>query len=148
MFISRKLTENSTDGTVRMVKMTNIDGEYMAVGRKTAETSTVLSPFTAGLTQKSTNVTGSGIQEIEYADGFRMSIKASQPMVVSANVVNGVSSSMTNGIMPVSKYIHDPQTPMACSDTSNRQLQILCSKQPGWCHNQFEPNDDCSSATM
>lgn len=92
-----------------MVKMTNVDGEYMAIGRQTTETSTVLSPFTAGLNQQSTNVTGSGIQEIEYQDGFRMSIKASQPMVISANVKNGISSSMTGTIVPVSKYISCPR---------------------------------------
>lgn len=92
--------EGSTDQTVRLIKMTSIDGEYMAIGRKTVETGSVLSPFGS---QLSVNITGSGIQEVEFTDGLRMSIRASQPMTVSADVVNGVSSSMTNGIMPVSK---------------------------------------------
>jgi hypothetical protein len=82
-----------------MVKMTNIDGEYMAIGRQTTETSTVLNPFGS----KSVNISGSGIQEAEFSDGFRMSVKATQPMTVQTDVVNGVSTSMTaNGIMPVS----------------------------------------------
>jgi hypothetical protein len=91
--------------------MTNIDGEYMAVGRKTIETGTVLSPFG---TQQSVNITGSGIQEVEFQDGFRMSIRATQPMTVSADVVNGVSSSMTNGIMPVSELTSSPRKNSKC----------------------------------
>lgn len=84
--------------------MTNIDGEYMAIGRKTVETSNVLTPF-AGPSQRSVNITGTGFQEVEFADGFRMSIRANMPMTVSTDVVNGVSSSMlTNNMMPVSKY--------------------------------------------
>lgn len=91
----------STDSTVRMIKMNSIDGEFMAIGRKTVETSNVLSPFGQ---QQSVNITGSGIQEVEFTDGFRMSLKASMPMTVSTDVVNGVSSGMiTNGVMPVSK---------------------------------------------
>ena len=81
--------------------MTNIDGEYMAIGRQTTETSNVLSPFGS----QAVNISGSGIQEVEYADGFRMSVRATQPMTINTDVVNGVSTSMTssNGIMPVSK---------------------------------------------
>ncbi len=95
--------KSSTDNTVRIVKMTNIDGEYMAIGRQTTETSNVLTPFGT----QSVNISGSGIQEVEYADGFRMSMKASQPMTIRTDVVNGVSTSMitTQGMMPVSKYI-------------------------------------------
>ncbi|CAL3963452.1 hypothetical protein PZA11_001066 [Diplocarpon coronariae] len=84
---------NTTDNTVRIVKMTNIDGEYMAIGRQTTETSNVLSPF-----GQQVNVSGAGIQEIEFSDGMRMSVKASQPMTINTNVVNGVSTSMTAGV--------------------------------------------------
>jgi hypothetical protein len=94
-------SERSTDSTVRLVKMNSIDGEYMAIGRKTVETSNVLTPFGA---QRSVNITGSGIQEVEFSDGFRMSIKANMPMTISTDVVNGVSTSMlTQNVMPVSK---------------------------------------------
>lgn len=85
-----------------MVKLNSIDGEYMAVGRQTIETSNVLTPF-GSAQQQSVNISGSGIQEVEFQDGFRMSIMASKPMQVNANVVNGVSTSMlTGGAMSVS----------------------------------------------
>ena len=94
------LIRDSTDNTVRIVKMTNIDGEYMAIGRMTTETSNVLSPF-----GQDVNVTGSGIQEIEFNDGFRMSLKATQQMTVNTNVVNGVSTTMTAAVgAPISEY--------------------------------------------
>lgn len=76
----------------------------MAVGRQTIETSNVLSPFGSS-PQQAVNITGSGIQEVEFQDGFRMAIMASKPMTVNTNVANGVSSSMTsalNGAVSVS----------------------------------------------
>ncbi|KUJ20294.1 uncharacterized protein LY89DRAFT_715719 [Mollisia scopiformis] len=95
---------NTTDNTVRMVKLNSIDGEYMAVGRQTVETSNVLTPF-GGSQQQAVNITGSGIQELEFQDGFRMSIMASKPMTVNTDVVNGVSTSMlTGGAMSVNNY--------------------------------------------
>ena len=94
------LIRDSTDNTVRIVKMTNIDGEYMAIGRMTTETSNVLSPF-----GQDVNVTGSSIQEIEFNHGFRMSLKATQQMTVNTNVVNGVSTTMTAAVgAPISEY--------------------------------------------
>lgn len=83
--------------------MTSLDGEYMAVGRQTTETGNVLTTFNQN---QQVQISGSGIQEVEFTDGFRMSIRASQPMTLKTDVVNGVSSSMTTGgIMPVSKFL-------------------------------------------
>jgi hypothetical protein len=84
-----------------MIKMTSLDGEYMAVGRQTTETGNVLTTFNQN---QQVQISGSGIQEVEFTDGFRMSVRASQPMTLKTDVVNGISSSMTTGgIMPVSK---------------------------------------------
>lgn len=84
--------------------MNTLDGEYMAVGRMTVETSNVLSPF-GGAQQQSVNISGSGIQELEFQDGFRMSIMSTKPMTINTDVVNGVSTSMlTGGAMSVSMY--------------------------------------------
>ncbi|KAK2026055.1 hypothetical protein LX32DRAFT_567043, partial [Colletotrichum zoysiae] len=91
---------NITDANVRMVKLNQIDGEYVAVGRQTSELGTSLTPF-----GQPVSITGSGIQEAEFQDGFRMSIKASQPMSIRTDVVNGISPEMvTNGIMSINNY--------------------------------------------
>jgi len=105
-FVGVPNTKRRTDNTVRMIKLNNIDGEYLAVGRQTAETSNVLTTF-GGDQQSTVSVTGSGIQELEFVDGFRMSIMATQPMTVNTDVVNGISSSMMpdNSMMAVSEYI-------------------------------------------
>lgn len=79
-----------------MVKLNNIDGEYIVIGRQTQETSVVLSPFSSDPNQ-SVRINGSGIQEVEFQDGFRMTVKATQPMSVNTDVVNGISSSMLTG---------------------------------------------------
>ena len=87
-----------------MLKLTSIDGEYMAIGRQTPETSNVLTPF-GSAQQQTVAINGSGIQEVEFQDGFRMSVKASQPMTVNTVYKNGVSSSMVvDGSQPVSEY--------------------------------------------
>ncbi|KAF4631696.1 hypothetical protein G7Y89_g6429 [Cudoniella acicularis] len=105
MVMEGQKSVNTTDRTVRLVKLNSIDGEYMAIGRKTVETSNVLSPFGQSTTQQSVNITGSGIQELEFTDGFRMSVRANMPMTINTDVVNGVSTSMlTNGVMPVNNY--------------------------------------------
>ncbi|KAK0103818.1 hypothetical protein ONS95_005817 [Cadophora gregata] len=112
---------NTTDNTVRIVKMTNIDGEYMAIGRMTVETSNVLSPF-----GQNVNVTGSGIQEIEFNDGFRMSIKATQQMSVSTNVINGVSTSMTSQVgTPINNYRYLVTTNLGGVQPNLNQVQAV-----------------------
>jgi hypothetical protein len=84
---------NGSDNTVRLVKMNIMDGEYIALGRQTRETSLSLTQF--GLNQNSAfNVSGSGIQENEFIDGFRMAVRSTQPMLINTNVVNGISSTM------------------------------------------------------
>src|SRR4051812_16187914 len=87
-----------------MIKLNALDGEYMAIGRQTVETSNVLTPF--GRTQQqSVNISGSGIQEVEFQHGFRMTVKSTQRMSINVDVVNGVSSSMlVNGAMPASMF--------------------------------------------
>ena len=110
--------------------MNSIDGEYMAIGRKSVETGNVLTPFG---TQQSVNITGSGIQEVEFADGFRMSIKANMPMSINTDVVNGVSTSMlTQNVVPVSKYFHCQRNCDLAFTDSIIQITIGISSLPIW----------------
>jgi len=97
---------NATDNTVRLVKMNNIDGEYIALGRQTTTTNVALTPF-ASTQQMAFNVSGSGIQENEFTDGFRMSIRSTQPMLINTNVVNGVSSTMLSALPPGSQSVSE-----------------------------------------
>lgn len=97
---------NTTDMTVRMVKLLNLDGEYMMLGRQTAGTETQLTPFGSTIA-----ITGSGLQENEFEDGFRMSIKATQPMTIVVDVKKGLDSSMLTALQgeaSVSEYFQHP----------------------------------------
>ena len=102
---------NNTDMTVRMVKLQNIDGEFMMLGRQTTGTETQLTTF--GNDQSSqVTVTGTGLQENEFTDGFRMSVKATQPMTMNVNVKKGIDSSMVSalqGQQSVSKLMHEQE---------------------------------------
>lgn len=93
--------------TVRMVKRNQLDGEYMIVGRQTIETNTLVQPFGSdGAT--SVAIQGTGLQENEFQDGFRMSTRATQPMTMNVDVVDGIDSSMLAALQgqdSVSKYL-------------------------------------------
>lgn len=83
--------------TVRMVKRNQLDGEYLIVGRQTVETNTIVQPF--GTDQASAvAIQGTGLQENEFQDGFRMSTRSTQPMLMTVDVVDGIDSSMLTAL--------------------------------------------------
>lgn len=88
-----------------MIKRQNIDGEYMALGRQTVETNAFLTNFGSDpATQVA--IQGTGLQENEFQDGFRMSVRATQPMTMNVDVKEGIDTSQLaalNGQQPVSK---------------------------------------------
>ena len=83
-----------------------IDGEYIALGRQTSTTGLALQQFSNQQSQ-AFNITGSGIQEQELTDGFRMSIRSSQPMTINTNVVNGIATTMLAGLAPGTNSINN-----------------------------------------
>lgn len=86
--------------------MTMIDGEYITLGRQTPTTGLALQQFSNQQPQ-AFNITGSGIQEQELTDGFRMSIRSSQPMTINTNVVNGIATTMLAGLPPGTNSINN-----------------------------------------
>ena len=83
-----------------------IDGEYIALGRQTQVTSLALQQFTS-ITSQAFIVNGSGIQETEFIDGFRMSVRSSNPMIINANVVNGIATTMLSALSPGTNSINN-----------------------------------------
>ncbi|KAI4633395.1 uncharacterized protein J4E92_008551 [Alternaria infectoria] len=119
---------NTTDMTVRMVKRTQMDGEYMVVGRQTVETNTLVTPFGSdGST--SVAIQGTGLQENEFQDGFRMSTRATQPMTMNVDVKDGVDSGMLaalQGQAPVNDYRYSVTTNLAAvTPDLNQQVTVI-----------------------
>ncbi|KAF3005110.1 hypothetical protein E8E13_010152 [Curvularia kusanoi] len=106
---------NTTDMTVRMVKRNQLDGEYMVVGRQTVETNTIVTPFGSdGST--SVAIQGTGLQENEFQDGFRVSTRATQPMTMNVDVKDGMDASMLTalkGMASVNDYRYSITTNLA-----------------------------------
>jgi hypothetical protein len=126
----------STDMTVRMVKRNSLDGEYMILGRQTVEVNTVVQPFGSDQAT-SIAIQGTGIQENEFQDGFRMSTRATQPMTMNVDVVDGIDSSMLAGLQgqdSVSMYL--PLEHILCYALihPHRRLPLLCCHEPCSCH--------------
>lgn len=95
---------NGTDKTARMVKLNRIDGEYMILGRKTAETGQSLTTF-GNQAANQVKIDGAGLQEVEFTDGFRLSIRSSQPMVVQTEVINGINAGqLSGGVQAVNNF--------------------------------------------
>ncbi|RAR09564.1 hypothetical protein DDE82_001681 [Stemphylium lycopersici] len=119
---------NTTDMTVRMVKRNQMDGEYMVVGRQTVETNTLVVPFGSdGST--SVAIQGTGLQENEFQDGFRMSTRATQPMTMNVDVKDGVDSSMLAALQgqdPVNDYRYSVVTNLAAvTPDLNQQVTVV-----------------------
>ncbi|KAJ4384564.1 hypothetical protein N0V86_000164 [Didymella sp. IMI 355093] len=119
---------NTTDMTVRMVKRNQLDGEYMVVGRQTVETNTLVTPFGSdGSTQVA--IQGTGLQENEFQDGFRMSTRATQPMLMNVDVKDGVDSSMLaalQGQAPVNDYRYSVVSNLAAVQPDlNQQVTVI-----------------------
>jgi hypothetical protein len=119
---------NTTDMTVRMVKRNQLDGEYMVVGRQTVETNTLVTPFGSdGSTQVA--IQGTGLQENEFQDGFRMSTRATQPMLMNVDVKDGVDSGMLaalQGQAPVNDYRYSVVTNLAgVTPDLNQQVTVV-----------------------
>jgi len=122
---------NTTDMTVRMVKRTQMDGEYMVVGRQTVETNTLVVPFGSdGST--SVAIQGSGLQENEFQDGFRMATRATQPMTMNVNVKKGVDQGMLSALQgqsSINDYRYSVVTNLAAV-TPNLNQQVTVVQMP------------------
>jgi hypothetical protein len=127
-----------------MVKRLQLDGEYMALGRQTIETNTVVTPFGSDQATQ-VNIQGTGLQENEFQDGFRMSVRATQPMTMNVDVKDGIDNSMLAALQgqdPVSKCVVDLEKGrllMLC----DRRLPLFCCHQPGWCEPYLEQTARC-----
>jgi hypothetical protein len=115
---------NSTDMTVRMVKRNQLDGEYMIVGRQTVEVNTLVQPFGSTVA-----IQGSGLQENEYQDGFRMSTRATQPVAMVVDVKDGIDPSMLAGLQgqsSVNDYRYSVVTNLgAVTPELNQQVTVV-----------------------
>ncbi|CBX98197.1 hypothetical protein IAQ61_010296 [Plenodomus lingam] len=121
-------TVNGTDMTVRMVKRNQLDGEYMIVGRQTVETNTLVVPFGSD-SATSVAIQGTGLQENEFEDGFRMSTRASQPMTMNVDVKDGIDSSMLAALQGqeiVNDYRYSVVTNLAAvTPDLNQQVTVI-----------------------
>jgi hypothetical protein len=133
--------------TVRMVKRNSLDGEYMILGRQTVEVNTVVQPF--GKDQASSiAIQGTGLQENEFQDGFRMSTRSTQPMLMNVDVVDGIDSSMLAGLQgqdSVSMYFLPETTLYPVLTYPCRRLPLLRCYESCSRHTRSQPASDCHS---
>jgi len=107
-----------------MVKMNNIDGEYMVLGRQTPETALSLTQFNG----QQVNFNSTGIQETEFTDGFRMTVRSSMPMQLNTVVKKGIDTGMlpSDGSQSVNSFRYLVNTNLAgVLPNANRMAAVV-----------------------
>lgn len=79
------VTENKT----RIIEMTSIDGEYMLLGRKIADTASIFVQYGQGATRTMNVTRGAGIQEAEFIDGLRFSVQSTHSFTMNVELRHG-----------------------------------------------------------
>ncbi|KAF2994156.1 hypothetical protein E8E13_000377 [Curvularia kusanoi] len=80
------MTENKT----RIIKLTSLDGEYMLLGRQTADTANIFVQYGFGATRTVNLTGGAGDQQAEFVDGLRPSVASEKKMQLNANLKFGI----------------------------------------------------------
>ncbi|CAG8952870.1 hypothetical protein HYFRA_00007584 [Hymenoscyphus fraxineus] len=94
-----------TQNTTRLIKMTQIDGEYILVGRKEVDTSNIFLQFGNGQTRTVHLAAGIGTQQSEWIDGLRFNIQSEQQMQFNVNLRPGINpGTLPAGTEPLNTY--------------------------------------------
>ena len=93
-------TENKT----RIIKMTSFEGEFILLGRLTEDVANIFVQYGQGAT-RTVNITGGpGLQEAEFIDGLKVSIRANGSMAMNVEIQSdtAVSGTLPHGFTAVS----------------------------------------------
>ena len=98
---------SSTENKTRIIKMTSLDGEYMLLGRKSEDIANIFVQYGQGPTRTVNVTAGAGIQEAEYIDGLRFSIKSAKPFMMNVDIPFGVNeTALPAGTIPLSTALY------------------------------------------
>ncbi|KAK1750994.1 hypothetical protein QBC47DRAFT_392050 [Echria macrotheca] len=128
------ITENKT----RIIKMTSLDGEYMLLGRKSADTTNIFVQYGQGAT-RTVNVTGgSGVQEAEFIDGLRFTIQSTMSFTMNVDIINGIDqAALPGGVTSLNTFAWVINTTMPSGNVFTVNMSfpvneaILAQKSPG-----------------
>ncbi|KAH8693412.1 hypothetical protein GQ44DRAFT_792334 [Phaeosphaeriaceae sp. PMI808] len=80
------VSENNT----RIIKLTELDGEYMLLGRKTVDSANIFVQYGFGATRTVNLTGGKGEQEAQFVDGLRILAIADKAMGINIDLKAGV----------------------------------------------------------
>ncbi|KAJ6440943.1 dihydrolipoamide dehydrogenase precursor [Purpureocillium lavendulum] len=88
----RNVHVSRVENKTRIIKMTWLDGEYMLLGRKSEDITNIFVQYGQGGTRTVNATGGNGVQEGEFIDGLRFTIKSSGPFTMNVDIPFGVSA--------------------------------------------------------
>lgn len=93
-------SENNT----RIIKMTNITGEYRLLGRQSQDESNIFVQYGQGAT-RTMNITTGGKQEAEFVDGLRVAVVSPINTTMNIDIRNGISQdALSKGMVAVNSF--------------------------------------------
>lgn len=101
--------------------MTSLEGEYILLGRKTADTANIFVQYGQGAT-RTVNITGGhGVQQAEFIDGLRFSVLANGSMSLNTEIRGGgvEQEIIPQGFIAISKLF----LPITDSECSRKRLK-------------------------
>lgn len=111
-------SENNT----RIIKMTNITGEYRLLGRQSQDESNVFVQYGQGAT-RTMNITTGGKQEAEFVDDLRVAVVSPVNTTMNVDIKNGIpQNSLSKGMVPVNSFawVVNTSNPTTTLDASIR----------------------------
>ncbi|KAB2107842.1 hypothetical protein AG0111_0g3663 [Alternaria gaisen] len=115
------VSENKT----RMIKMTSLDGEYMLLGRQTADISNIFVQYGQGATRTVNFTGGIGTQETEFIDGLRFTVESDQAFTMNVDIRNGISmDTLSNNVSSLNSFSWIVNTSMSTQNLKNAGLQV------------------------
>ena len=95
---------HKSENKTRIIKMTSLDGEYLAIGRRDIDSSNIFVQYGQGETRTANFTAGPGRQETEFIDGLRLSVETDQPVRMNIEIKSPVNMAvLPQGMNALSK---------------------------------------------
>ncbi|EMD96468.1 hypothetical protein COCHEDRAFT_1025009 [Bipolaris maydis C5] len=115
------VSENKT----RIIKMTSLDGEYMLLGRQTADISNIFVQYGQGATRTVNFTGGIGTQETEFIDGLRFTVQSDQPFTMNVDIKNGIPiDALSTNVSALNSFAWVVNTSMPTQKLNNAEIQV------------------------
>ncbi|KAK7177975.1 hypothetical protein PSPO01_15974 [Paraphaeosphaeria sporulosa] len=119
------VSENKT----RIVKITSLDGEYMLLGRQTADISNIFVQYGQGATRTVNFTGGTGTQDAEFIDGLRFTVESDQAFTMNVDIKIGILPDvLSTNVSSLNSFSWIVNTSIPTQELQNAELRVPFSR--------------------